>query len=239
MKEVIKTAASLFLKLIIVNFMCAIVVLSITILANGFFAKQIGYTALGTKDGAEKSEALYTYRYSDGEDTQRAKYEADGYEITEYPLKELSDSGSNTTTAVAQVMCLMLLASFVYPVIWQIGIKDGNLVKFKHKSEDKLKGLKIGLITIIPALALLIFLFAAGDLVSKLPLAIYKLINSSLYGFIDLADGNAIVFGDLNIFNYLFIAATQLVIPVISYFSYILGIKNISISEKIIYKKNK
>lgn len=240
MKEVIKTAVSLFLKLILVNFMCAIVVLSVSILANGLFAEEVGYTALGVKEGEEQSETLYTYRYDEGEDTKRADYEAQGYEIVEYSLKELSRKGNIISTAVAQFLTFCLLCSFVYPINWELGTKDSNLVKFKHKEADTLKGLKIGLFAIIPAVLLLVFLFATkNNLTAGVSTAIYKLMNSSLYGFIDIADGHAVAFGELSAWNFLALAAVQLVIPIVSFISYFLGFKNISIGEKFVYRKEK
>ena len=189
--------------------------------------------------GEEESKELYTYYFKDGEDTERAAYEAQGYEISEYRLKELSQKGVNISTTVSQIFCILLLATFIYPTVWQIGIKDGNLVKFKHQEVDTLKGLKIGLFTIVPALLFLIFLFAAQGITSKIPLALYKLVNSSFYGLIELADGKGVTFGDLSVLNFVFMLVIQFIIPVITHISYILGYKNISIGEKLVFKKNK
>jgi len=239
MKENLKKSGLLFLKLLVVNFMCAIIVFSINILANGFLSNEVGYTAFGTIEGSEESETLYNYYFDDGEDTKRAEYEAKGYVITEYPIKELTKKTQNFATAFSQVLCVFLLASFIHAMIWDIGFKDGNLVKFKHKEADVFRGLKIGLFTIIPAVVLLVFLFAAGSITAKVPIVLYKLINSSLYGFLDFADGNSIVVGDLSVFNFMLMFAAQLIIPLIAHISYILGFKNISLSEKIVYKKNK
>lgn len=239
MKEVLKTAVSIFLKLIIVNFMCGIIVISITLIAGGLFSKSVGYTAFGTKEGSEKSETLYSYYYADGEDALRSEYEAKGYTITESPIRELSSTRNTVTMLVAQFFCLMLLCSFVYPKLWHLGTSDSNLVHFKHKKEDKLKGLKVGVVTVIPAVLLLLILFIfKNGFSAEFPIAIYKLLNSSLYGFVELASGSAVTFGKLSVLNFVLMLSSQLVIPIITYISYILGYKNISVGEKIIYKKD-
>lgn len=239
MKEVLKTAISIFLKLIIVNFMCGVIVVSLTLIASGFFSETVGYNAFGTKEGSDKTDSLYSYYYADGEDALRSEYEAQGYTITESPIRELSSKGNTVAMLVAQFLCLMMLCSFVYPKLWQLGASDSNLVHFKHKKEDKLKGLKIGGITIIPAVVLLIVLFTMKNgILSEFPVAIYKLLNSSLYGFVEFAAGNAKTFSELSVLNFVLMLASQLVIPIITYISYILGYKNISVGEKIIYKKD-
>lgn len=239
MKENLKVSARLFLKLVIVNLMCAIIVLSVNVLATGLFSKEVGYTAIGVTEGSQETETLYTHRFEDGEDTERAKYEAKGYEITDFPLKELDKKIQKGATVFSQFLCIVFLSTFIYPMIWQLGFNDSNKVKFKHKTADKLTGIKIGLIAIIPAIALIIFLACAKGVVQNLPLALYKFVNGALYGFIDLADGNAMVFGDLNILNFVFMAAVQLIVPLIAHFSYILGFKNISVGEMLVYKKKK
>ena len=238
MKEVIKNSAILFLKIVIANIMCAIIVISFNVLASGLFSNEVGYTAYGTVEGSDESKQLYSYYFSDGEDVNRAKYEAEGYTITEYPIKEVENSTRITTTVISQLFCIVFLASFIYPSIWQLGFKDGNLVKFKHKNADMFVGLKIGLFTIIPSIALVIILFLMKNSIQELPLALFKLANASLYGFIELADGKAFDFGDLKVYNYIFFLLLYLIIPIITHCAYILGLKNISIGEKLIYKKN-
>lgn len=242
MKEILKNSASLYLKIVVVSFMCSIVVLSINILANGFFSKEVGYKAFGTienEEGKEESKELYLYYYEDGEDTERAKYEAEGYEISEYKLKELSANALNTATVVSQIFCFFLLATFVYPTVWDIGFKDGNKVKFKRIEPDKFKGLKIGLLAQVPGVVFLIFLFAAQGITKNIPIDLYKLVTAPLYGFIELVKGDASTFGNLKVLNFIFILLLHLIVPVIAHISYILGLKNYSIGEKLIFKKNK
>lgn len=240
MKENIKQAASLFLRLIIVNFLCAVVVLSISgVIAPSFFGESAGYVAVGVKN--DKDELLYEHYYADGEDTKKAEYEKKGYEVIEKNMpKELSKKGNVITYIVTQFLCLMLLCSFVYPRLWDLGVMDSNLVNFNHKIENKSRGFIIGAITVIPAVLALAFMLITKNSVCKdVPLAIYKFLNSSLYGFLELASGTVSTFGKISIIRGLAMFIPQITVPLIAGISYILGCKNISIGEKLIYKKDK
>ncbi len=240
MKEIIKTAAKLFAKLIMIGFMCIIVVLSISVIANGLFSKKVGYIAVGTKENSETRENLYTYYYADGEDTERAKYEAEGYTIEESVLKQLSKKGDTVTMLVTQLFCIMLLASFIYSTVWSIGFKDSNLVRFKHATKDTLKGFKIGLFTIIPSLILYLFvLITQNGLSAKMPLSLYELLNAPSFGFISLVVGKATYVNELSVIGFIILFILQFIIPLICHISYILGFKGIYVSELIVYKKDK
>ena len=240
MKDNFKQAVSLFIRLVVVNFLCAVVVLSISgVIAPSFFGESQGYVAVGVKD--EKDELLYEHYYKDGDDKLEAEYKAKGYEIVKKDMpKELGKKGNTITYAVTQFLCLMLLCSFVYPRLWDLGVTDSNLVNFNHKAEDKLRGFKIGAFTVIPAVLLLAFmLITKNSICSTVPLAIYKFLNSSLYGFLEFASGTTATFGKVSVFRGILMFIPQILVPVIAGFSYILGFKNFSIGEKLVYKKDK
>lgn len=241
MKEILKCSASLFGKLIIVNIMSFFLVISLSVLATAAFTQNIGYTAYGTLEGSSESVKLYDHYNADGEDTLRADYEAKGYTVTESKLRsEISATGNIVFLAVSQLCCFMLLASFIYPKLWDMGTKDSNLVHFKHKNEDTLKGLKAGLIAIIPSAAVLLFLaFTSSGISSKLPTVLYKFANSSLYTAVHLIVGNATTFGELSPLSFVWLFLLLAVVPLISFAAYFLGYRNISLGEKFIYKKSK
>lgn len=241
MKEILKCAVSLFGKLIMVNIMCFFLVISLSVLSTAVFTQNIGYTAYGTLEGSDESVKLYEHYTADGEDTLRADYEAKGYTITESKLRsEISGVGNAVFLTVSQLCCFMLLASFIYPKLWEMGTKDSNLVHFKHKNEDVFKGLKAGLAAVVPSVAVLLFLaVTSGGISSKFPIVIYKFANSSFYTFIHLIVGKATVFGELSFVSFILLFIISAIVPLISFIAYYLGYKNISVGEKFIYKKNK
>ena len=117
------------------------------------------------------------------------------------------------------------------------GTNDSNLVRFKHKNEDKFKGLKIGAVAAVPNYLLLIFLVIAKlGAFPNFPMALYKFLNSSVYSFIEIILGRAITVSELAVWRLALLFILPLLIPVIAGISYILGYKNISVGEKLIYK---
>ena len=241
MKEILKSGVGLFGKLIIVNIMCFFLVVSISVLCSAAFTENVGYIAYGVKEGSEESVELYTYNYADGEDTKKAEYEAQGYTITESTVKSpLSKTGNAVFLTVTQLFSLCLLIAFVYPNFWNMGTRDSNLVHFKHKKEDKLKGLKAGSVAIVPSVLLLLFLsITKSGLSANFPVVLYKFLNSSVYSFIQMASFDASSFGDLNFGSIIIFFLLIAIVPVTSFVAYLLGYKNISLGEKFIYKKNK
>lgn len=148
----------------------------------------------------------------------------------------LKDSANpNTYGSILQVLTLMFLTGLVYPTLWDMGYKDRNMVLTGHAKEDILKGLKIGLVAVIPSV-LSIPLFA---LIKSFPAALYKLINSSYYYFFELLTRNTDKFCELAVWKFVVMAIVFLLVPAISFLGYYLGFKDISIAEKITYKKKK
>ncbi len=242
MKEILKKSLSVFGKTIMINFMCFFLVISLSVLSTAAFTEKIGYKAYGVLEGSQDSVELYTYYYQDGEDTEKEKYEEQGYTISTVTMRsEVSKTGNTVFYAVSQLMNLILLCGMLYSSLWQLGTMDSNLVHFKHKAEDKLKGFKIGLIAIIPSVLILLVLTATKStaVISAMPVALLNFAYSVTFSINNLICGSAETIGDLKIWQLLIYIVLQFIVPAITYTAYILGYKNFSISEKFIYKKNK
>lgn len=152
---------------------------------------------------------------------------------------KLSNSGMACFLIVSQIFAFCFTCGCIYPELWHIGTKDSNLVKFNHKSEDKFKGFKIGAVATVPNYLFLVFLaLARVGLFPKFPMALYMLLNSSVYSFIQVIVGSAVAVSELSVWRLALLFILPLIIPAIAGVSYILGYKNISLSEKFIYKKN-
>lgn len=239
MKEIFSLGAKQFLKLIVINIMCFFMVISFNTIGTAIFTDNIGYIAYGTLEEGGESVELYRHYNADGDDTRLAEYEEKGYAVNKVSiLSEISPKAVNGLLITIQIFCLILLIGFIHSPMWQIGTKDSNLVAYKHKSEDNLKGFKVGLISIVPAVILLIVLVAGrNNYTADFSVALYKFINSSIYSFIDFSTKTAKTFGGLNFANIVLLFALQLIYPICSGVSYLLGYKNISIGEKLVYKK--
>lgn len=240
MKEIFKNGGKLLVKNIVINIMCFFIVISFSVLATAAFTKNIGYKAYGTSSETSSQTELYTYYYEDGEDENKAIYEEQGYTVTTASIRsEISPTGNVVFLIVSQIFCILILISFIYPEIWHIGTNDSNLVRFKHKKEDKFKGFKIGAVAAIPNYLLLIFLLIARlGAFPSFPTALYKFLNSSLYSFIDIILGGAITAADLSLWRLALLFLLPLAIPAVAGAAYLLGYNNFSIGEKLVYKKN-
>ena len=239
MKEILKDGGKLFLKTFVVNIMCFFLVISFSVLTTAAFSKNIGYKAYGTTGGSSEQTELYTYYYEDGEDAKKSAYEEDGYTVSTVSIRsDISKSGKTLFLIISQVFSILILCGFIYPDIWHNGTNDSNLVKFKHKSEDKFKGLKIGAVAVIPSYLILIFLVIArlGTL-PDFPMVLYKFLNSSVYSFIEVILGGTVTVSNLAVWRFVLLFLLPLIIPAIAGISYILGYKNISVGEKLVYKK--
>lgn len=239
MNEILKGGGKLFLRTVVVNLMCFFIVISFSVLTTAVFTKNIGYKAYGTTSDSSDSTELYIYYFEDGDDTKKSAYEEEGYTVSTVTIRsEISKSGKTCFLIVSQVFCFLLLCGFIYPEIWHNGTTNSNLVRFKHKKEDKFKGFKIGALAAIPNYLVLIFLVTAKlGALPNFPMALYKFLNSSVYSFIELILGGAVTVSELSVLRFMLLFLLPLIIPVIAGVSYILGYNNISVGEKLVYKK--
>ena len=229
MEEYHKTGAKLFLKLIVVNIMCFFVVMSFSVLSTAAFTKNVGYKAYGTSSDSSEPQELYTHYYADGEDTKKAEYEGRGFTVSESKIRsEMTRGGTAAFLTVSQIFCILILFSFIYPNIWHIGTTDSNLVK----------GLKIGLIAVAPEYLFLLFVIIAKAGVSpKFPVVLLKFLNAAFYSLTQVICGSAVHVSELSVIRLILLLLLPLIIPAVSCVSYILGYKNFSVGEKLIYKK--
>jgi len=241
MKDNFKMALKLYGKIVLATVMCFFIVISINVIATGFFTKNIGYVAYGTTSTDSEPVELYTHMEADGEDKLKEKYEEDGYTITTSNIRsEVSKSGRVFFLVVSQIFCLLLLLTFIYSPLWEIGIKDNNLVKFGHKSEDKLRGLRCGLLASIPYGIFVIAIFVLRYCTSvKFPTVFIKFVNAPFYTLTELVIGKSMTLDEVSFIKLLGLLIIGGLVPLISYISYLIGYKDISLSEKLLYKKKK
>lgn len=238
-KEIVVNALKLFLRFILVNVMCFFVAVSFFVLCTAVFTKTVGYDAYGTKEGSEETEKLYTHYDGDGEDLEAEKYEKEGYTIRQQKIRsDMSTTGKVTFYVVSEIFCLSILAVFLYPSMWDLGAKDSNAVKFKHKAEDCRKGIKIGLLAVIPSYLLLILLCVMkAGVYPDFSVSLYQLTHSAFYGMIGALLGGTFILKDLAWWRIAVLFVFPLFVPAISGIGYYLGYKDFSIREKLVYKK--
>lgn len=241
MKEIFKMGASLFGKMIVVNIMCFFLAISLSVLTTALFTKDIGNTVFVTDAKSGELITQYEHYYEDGEDTKLKEYESEEYKVTNSVIKsQLSKGANNGFYIVTQIMCAIMVLVFTYPNLWDRGTRDNNLVTFGHAKEDKLKGLKVGVIAAAPSILFSLFLIITkSNIMAKFPVGLLKIIYSSCYGINYAIFGSTLKLGDLSYLQLFLSLLLNFCLPIIAYVSYLLGYKNISIGEKLVYKKEK
>lgn len=231
----------IFGKVFLANALCIITIISLTFITSALFTEEIGYQVVEVKSENEESVLLYEHYYADGEDTKLAELEESGKQLSTYTIRsEVSKSGETFLLLTSIIFCVTLGAVLVYQYVWKDGNKDFNLVKFGHIKGDSLKGLKIGFIAAAPYLALILVLFVGKFSFAKnFSVVLYQFINSVFYGLLELIAGDALLFGELAIWQMLLFLIIVLLIPAFCAFAYYMGYKDILIIDKFIYKKVK
>lgn len=240
MKEILSKSFKLYGKCIVGSIMCFFLVITLNVIGTSFFTDVVGYTAWGVKDGDEKQVELYTHYYDDGEDTKMQEYIDAGYTVNQTDIRsQMSKKTSLVWNITAEVFLIFMMGVFVYNDLWNLGFKDNNAVRIGVKAEDKLKGLKIGFLTAVPAFVLLtVFAIGKNTFVKNASIALYAFLNTHLYpAIIAITDSGGYI-SELKLWQFLVFYALLLIIPIIAHVAYILGYKSILVSEKLIYKKN-
>ena len=142
----IRTLLSLLITLIIY--------MSITFVVTGANYKAIGYDVLYSKDGVN-FETVYTYMYTGEEpegwvDEKLNEYmNKEGYYKQTIP-NQLSKSAMSTVSWVSQIITLVVWGAFIYVVNWNAGNADADKNELGDTPLDKFRGLKAGLLAVIP-----------------------------------------------------------------------------------------
>lgn len=237
-----KLSGGIIMAAVLGLFMC----ISINVICTGLFTEYIGYNAyVYTEDGDEPiDEYQYLYTDPDGDgkdnstDTKKAEYEKQGYTVTTYKVRStLEGAGKSVFLGITQVLNLILVISFASSSVYKQGFKDANLVRTGHLKSDVAKGFKIGAIANIPFFALFALIAVFTVAVPNFRTTWYAFLNSHFYPIILWISGDADVVSKFSVLQLVLMFAVQFIVPVISGIAYILGFKEINLTDKLVYKK--
>ncbi len=134
---------------------------------------------------------------------------------------------------VAQSISIIMFVGIIYATAWNEGDKDKNLVGFGRIKEDKLKGVKLGAIVMIPyMLSGVLLVLGLLGITTDLQ-AIYRIIHFQILVILNelmeaaKSSWNGLIFGTLY----------YLSVPIASGVGYYLGYKRIAVLNKIMYGK--
>ena len=146
--------------------------------------------------------------------------------------------GSASGLAAIESILLLIYFGIVYSSLWNQGREDKNLANFGHIVLDRWRGIKIGLLANLP------FLVMGGLLIlSRFGLFwnfvfLYKIVNAQFWPLINLFRSTLDVM-DFAVWQVVVIALLPLLTAAVSQLGYLLGIKDVSILQKLIYRDKK
>lgn len=234
-KHTLKTALKVWGRIVVATVMCAVLYLSMSVLGNGLFGRTVGYRIAQT-DEAGTTKLVEEHYFVDGETEDSIPEVGEGQtvmKITEIPrgVRALLD-------VLTSLMMLFLLGIFPYNLLWELGGKDDTKVRYKGKTPDPLRGLRIGALATIPAALLYIGMWIV-KITGKgtLYLAIYRITQIPYLPYINAVLGTAAEPGKLPLGGLVACALPLIFVPVVCAVSYRLGFRKFSIKEHLTYKK--
>ncbi len=239
-KHGFKVAINIIIAAMISFFLC----ISINIICSAAFTSVIGYDAFVYSDETcEELIAEYEYIYTDedgdgkydGTDLKKKEYEEQGhFVVTQKKQSELKGMGKAIFLIASQILSLIMIVAFAGSSVYKQGFKDSNLVKIGHKKKDVLRGFKIGLIGNIPFFALFVLAIVTA---SHFRTVLYAFLNAHYYSLIIWITNQSATLSQISILQYVLLFLLQFIVPIISGVAYVLGLKEINLAEKIVYKR--
>lgn len=238
MEANVKIAASCSIRYYVAALITFFVYLSLTVVAAGTFTEIEGYTAYN----AETGDMLYNYYHSQGEDTQKAQYEAEGIEVSTMSIRsEVSGAAKVFTDGLGQLIGGAVAIAFIYSAMHKLGDSDANMVAFGHKPQDKIRGFKIGLLMVVPSfVAWLIVVIAKLGVINGKWYSLFRFMSYQSFTLINAIFGQSTTSTDALKWQQVFLGLVILLIPpIIAQICYILGYKRIGFSRNLLYKKDR
>ncbi len=149
----------------------------------------------------------------------------------------LGISNSKVLRVVAQTLSILCYVLMIYIGAWADGDRDRNLVNFGRIKKDMLKGLKFGLLGMIPfvliTLLLVIAMFVKNDTVALALRSVFRILNFNILLLVNsFMSPDEVTWKGILLVNCFY-----LVIPLVSMIGYILGYKRVSVMTKLVYQK--
>lgn len=195
----------------------------------------------GTATGKESSSVVgATSTETGGKDKSSATAEETlpTNQQKRFIYSEVPKGASLALDIISEIFMLLLLASFPYTVLWPQGDRDKNKVQFGHMAEDKLRGLKVGLIAGVPSyIAYILLILSHMKILTPAYYGVFRLMNMPFMPLLDRMAGGVQVrsAADISLPGLLGMAVTVLLVPLVCHLAYTLGYKQISLIEKFVY----
>jgi hypothetical protein len=227
-------------KYIVCIVMCFFITFSFIAIFSMLTLEMVGYEAavFENKEATEPTEQ-YIHYYSDGDDTKKAELEKQGkIVVTREFAGEFSGSPYIVCHIIAQAVSLVIFIMVVPHTLYKQGRSDANAVSCGRMEEDKLRGLKAGLVPSALSLASWGALLCAKVGVFPIGLQVYSFANYHMFGYQKLIFGNVTSAANIGVTGLILALVPTLLILGSCVITYLLGYKDINLYEKAVYKNN-
>lgn len=220
--------------------MCFLIFLSFMAIFTLPLTEAIGYDAYITDKATNRSEKVYTHYYAEGEDTQKAQYEAQGLTVRTAELRsELSGFGAVLVFAAAQLLSLCLFIALVPSRLYRLGAQDAEAHTAQNIGRWLMPALFPGAISLAGYLLLVLNKL---HIVGNSGLSVYRYTNYHLFGFLRLLLGTGNDCSQIG-WTAILLAISPVVLTILLCgLLYQLGYRNIhplhALKNKIKYKRN-
>ncbi len=226
-------------KYIVCIVMCFFITFSFIAIFSMLTLDMVGYeAAVFEKEEDTEPKEQYIHYYSDGEDAKKAEYEDKGWiVVTREFAGEFAGSPYIVCHIVAQTVSLIIFIMVVPHTLYKQGRVDANAVSCSRMTEDKLRGLKAGLVPSVLSLASWVALLLAKLGIFPVGLQVYSFANYHMFGYQKLIFGNVTTAANIGTAGLILALVPTLLILVSCTLTYLMGYKDINLYEKAVYKK--
>lgn len=239
--ENLKIGLKIWFKSVVAIFMCLIMSASLYMLCSFIFTTQVGYTVYTVNEEGDGFEELYDYYYDEDEvDLRYAEYIEQGKDVKKMSIRDqLSTAETVVVAVIIQLFSLLIVFTLLYIDMWRLGDSDRNKVNFDRISKDKIRGFRLGLLSVIPSALLYVGLVLCKlNVIPDVYYNLYRFLNTHIFAILTLILGAQPTLDNTAWWQMLLVLPTLLVVPLCTQIGYTLGNKGIIIKEKILYRSN-
>ncbi len=235
--SLLQTAVKVWLRLLLASIMCFVVWVSVDAVSLTAFGQVTGYQVYQYDENGANPELINEHIFTAGED-RSAEIKVEENQQVIY-TREIPRGADAVMGVVTSVCTWLIFALFPYNTLWGIGSHDDNYVQLGRMQEDKLFGLKVGVVASIPS-AILYLLLVLGKfgVFPNVIIRWHRLLNPAFIPYIDAIEQGASAATELSVGALLAVGVIWLFVPFVCWLAYYLGYRQISIREKLVYKKN-
>jgi len=238
-KKTISVALKVFTRLLLATVLCAILYISMNVISTAFFSDVVGYQ-IYEQNEAQEVILAEEYYYQAGESIQTSETMdlADNQMFS--AIRIVPDGTKRTMDVISQILMLIVFCVFPYHILWEFGNRDDTNVRYRGQRPDPMRGLKIGLLAMMPSVAFWVVL-VISKYISALHgyLGFYRIIAFPYLPYTNWLVGDAASASVLPVWRMLLLLPMFLVVPAVCAVAYRMGGNQFSITEFLTFVKKK